>query len=394
MNSLTSSCSIEIDEDSSQHIVFLIHGLHGTIADFDELHHQFSSRMPSLLVHRVRANDGFLKTHRGIDEGGVAVAREINSLSIPETVGKVSFIGHSLGGLFARYAVSCLLQLGFFGRYQPFNFITLASPHLGTRRPQGLLNSVIDGWTRNVLDKSGVQLLLEDPGGPLLSAMAHPDSNASRALRLFRRRALYANVNGDATVPYFTSSLRPCVHPLDHEELIHHPEWPGILIHPQELGGEFELELDSNQTQTQNIDLNIELNSNHDQNLESVLQPSSPPTVTSSSSQSPPHLFVTAEHLATPPSPPSPTLNSSSEMSSPMHTEIILDPFYHALQEDPKFRVISEMALQLDQLSWEKYDVYLDSPFSHVLIAGKSPPLMKSKISRRIPNHIIHHFLL
>ena len=69
-----------------------------------------------------------------------------------ESLRKISFLAHSLGGLFARYAAAVLytttcagnVQLngsetssstehGLIAGLEPVNFITLASPHLGVR---------------------------------------------------------------------------------------------------------------------------------------------------------------------------------------------------------------------------------------------------------------------
>lgn len=57
-----------------------------------------------------------------------------------ESLKKISFLAHSLGGLFARYAVSVLYVSndktagkGLIAGLEAINFITLATPHLGVR---------------------------------------------------------------------------------------------------------------------------------------------------------------------------------------------------------------------------------------------------------------------
>lgn len=47
---------------------------------------------------------------------------------------KVSFIGYSLGGLILRYAAGKLLVMGVFNTVKPMNFISIATPHLGSFR--------------------------------------------------------------------------------------------------------------------------------------------------------------------------------------------------------------------------------------------------------------------
>jgi len=43
---------------------------------------------------------------------------------------------------------------------------------------------------------------------PLLAVMATPGTVFYEALKLFRRRALYANACGDRTVPFCSASIR------------------------------------------------------------------------------------------------------------------------------------------------------------------------------------------
>ena len=45
-------------------------------------------------------------------------------------------------------------------------------------------------------------------GKPLLQVMATPGTSFYRALALFKRRAVYANVRDDRTVPFCTASIR------------------------------------------------------------------------------------------------------------------------------------------------------------------------------------------
>ena len=47
---------------------------------------------------------------------------------------KISFIGHSMGGLISRFAIGLLREGGLFDELEPMSLVTLATPHLGTRR--------------------------------------------------------------------------------------------------------------------------------------------------------------------------------------------------------------------------------------------------------------------
>lgn len=121
------------------------------------------------------STNSYTKTFDGIDVAGRRLANEVRALKfvlekkVLEVVNKmpslrkISFLAHSLGGLFARYAIAilhsvsvetknagqssalivpttrgpaksrCASGLGSIAGLQPINFITLATPHLGVR---------------------------------------------------------------------------------------------------------------------------------------------------------------------------------------------------------------------------------------------------------------------
>jgi len=90
------------------------------------------------------------------------------------------------------------------------NFITIASPHMGSRRPsRGLLNPIIEFITRNMFYRTGKQLMLEDKDDsiPLLVKMSHKDKCWYQALDLFSQKMLYSNIQHDIQVRYCTSAI-------------------------------------------------------------------------------------------------------------------------------------------------------------------------------------------
>lgn len=155
-------------------------------------------------IFAASSSNTFTKTFGGIDGAGKRLAEEVSfyiptmsfpllvwvyqliSVSVPavreqqvrqvvqksKSLKKISFLAHSLGGLFARHAVGVLysaamLQVGdgsvsksgnshlLHGRIaglEPINFITLATPHLGVRgRKQVLLFFSFQNWNQRVL---------------------------------------------------------------------------------------------------------------------------------------------------------------------------------------------------------------------------------------------------
>jgi hypothetical protein len=137
---------------------------------------------------------------------------------------RISFIGHSLGGVVQNFAIAMveLLTNGqFFKRLRPVHLITLASPWLGvsaenpayvklaldmgligrTGQDLGLMNRL-----GQRLDGAPEQKPIRD-SRPILRLLALPDSPAHRVLKRFCTRTIYANVINDGIVPLRTSAM-------------------------------------------------------------------------------------------------------------------------------------------------------------------------------------------
>ena len=156
-------------------------------------------------------------TYDGIDLGAERVTQEIETyISDLEKEGthikKLSIVGYSLGGLVARYAIGLLFSNGWFGRLEPVNFTTFASPHLGVRAPVlGVHHRVWNVLGSQTLSASGRQLftidIFRNTNRPLLSVLADPDSIFILALSQFKHRVLYANIINDRSAPYYTTCI-------------------------------------------------------------------------------------------------------------------------------------------------------------------------------------------
>ena len=125
------------------HLIVLVHGWLGNPEELGYLQssiEKYSERYDKgehlFYVYSVLGNNG--NTSDGIAAGGTRVAQEVNALledlaNRAEAELSISFVGHSLGGLYSRYALS-LLEMEKEGRQhrvQPKVFCTTASPHLG-----------------------------------------------------------------------------------------------------------------------------------------------------------------------------------------------------------------------------------------------------------------------
>ncbi|KAL2023369.1 hypothetical protein VTK56DRAFT_2726 [Thermocarpiscus australiensis] len=149
---------------------------------------------------------------------------------------KISFIGHSLGGLVQTYAVAYIQKHSpqFFDLIKPINFIALATPFLGLNHENPLyvkfaLDFGLVGrtgqdlgltWRAPTIARNGWGALVSNLGEhahkrvygepqpeskPLLRIL--PTGPAHKALKKFRNRTVYSNVVNDGIVPLRTSCL-------------------------------------------------------------------------------------------------------------------------------------------------------------------------------------------
>ncbi|CUM62801.1 uncharacterized protein PRCAT00000359001 [Priceomyces carsonii] len=201
------------DHKKPIHLVILTHGLHSNIStDMLYLKEQIDKIEDNIVVKGFFGNIG--KTERGIKYLGSRVAEYIIDLVSNDTmfnngkVGKVSFIGHSLGGLVQTFAIAYIQNnfLWFFKTIQPINFITLASPMLGVVNENPLYVKI--ALLAGIVGKTGQDLglkFLEKGSKPLLLLL--PTGPTHQALKMFSRRTVYANVINDGVVPLRTSAL-------------------------------------------------------------------------------------------------------------------------------------------------------------------------------------------
>ena len=220
----------------ADYLVVLCHGLDGDPSNLAALKEAITSALGPQKAHFVRLWDS--KANRGgrMRDGIEACAGRLWSELLPllkskialhDLIIRVSFVGHSLGGLILRALAGRLFvwctDHGLGDRFAFDAYISIAVPHLGVRAigdgvsgdglvvglirsvPSGVLRAVsrlFTGWT------SGSELLLESP--TLLNTLT--DDAGCVVLRQFACRLALSNVSGDWTVPYQSASL------LDAEE--------------------------------------------------------------------------------------------------------------------------------------------------------------------------------
>nr|XP_043620933.1 uncharacterized protein LOC122592706 [Erigeron canadensis] len=214
------------NKTQADHLVIMVNGIIGSATDWEYAAKQFVNKLPDkVIVHCSESNSATL-TFDGVDRMGERLAEEVVAVTKrwPE-VSKISFVAHSLGGLVARYAIGKLYENSSseakIAGLQPVNFITVATPHLGSRGPGQLpLLCGLSFLERSALQtahwvagRSGKHLFLTDNDDgelPLLIRMVSDSKDIKfiSALGSFKRRVAYANANYDHMVGWETSSIR------------------------------------------------------------------------------------------------------------------------------------------------------------------------------------------
>lgn len=195
-----------------RHLVVFVHGYVGAASDFDNMVSGFAQSSAALapegsnvVALKIATN---LDTHDGVERGSVRVFKEIQKFVKDQGAGgeitDFSIVGHSLGGLYARFVIRLLDECGFFTTIQPRCFVTLATPHLSIRRSPKSTLSMGWQWVAQSLGQTTRELCLEDRHNLLLGMT---EQHYLRALGRFDKRVLYANVLNDQMVHYSTASI-------------------------------------------------------------------------------------------------------------------------------------------------------------------------------------------
>ncbi|GIL71278.1 hypothetical protein Vretimale_2862 [Volvox reticuliferus] len=199
------------------HLVVLQHGVRGAPINTKYLTNLLSERLGNTgFVYNFSGNVKFA-TYDGIDICGERLFQGVKSAhdnlvhqGTPPT--HISFIGYCLGGLIARYVAGRLFSEGYFDHVTPLNFITIATPHLGSwRQPTSAMHCPMKLPSPEALSRTGAQLYLRDAtpwGPPLLCVLSHPGLNFMAALRTFKNIVTMANVRYDRTVTFCSAAMQ------------------------------------------------------------------------------------------------------------------------------------------------------------------------------------------
>ncbi|KAJ3378591.1 hypothetical protein HDU92_007299 [Lobulomyces angularis] len=203
-------------EKTFKHLILLIHGLNGTPeGDMKglkfllkrKLQIKFSDAVEqNFEIHAISSNRG--KTNDGIIKGSERIFEEVLDLLKNNKNNSInlSIIGHSLGGIYGRYLIFLLEKHKLFEvKLNPFNFFTLATPHLGSLHhiKQFGFNSV-PSWLSNFLLTQTIRDLMLLDEKLLMFKMCTEDEFLI-PLKRFCRRVIYRY---DLSVSYETSAIK------------------------------------------------------------------------------------------------------------------------------------------------------------------------------------------
>ncbi|CDP05377.1 unnamed protein product [Coffea canephora] len=237
------------DASSADHLVIMVHGILGSASDWKFAAEQFVRMLPDkVFVHCSEKNMAAL-TLDGVDVMGERLSEEVlDVIKRKPDMRKISFVAHSVGGLVARYAIGRLYRPPSKGNpefsstnsnaeeskatiagLEPINFITFATPHLGSRGNKQVpflfgvpaFEKAAGLFIHWIFRRTGRHLFLTDHvegKPPLLKRLVEDDGDCHfmSALQAFKRRVAYSNVGYDHIVGWRTSSIRR------HNEL---PKW-------------------------------------------------------------------------------------------------------------------------------------------------------------------------
>ena len=117
------------------HLVVFVHGYQGSKYDMRVLQNFMAKIIPHVVFLGSEANEEMDK--KNIADMGKDLATEVSKFisSSNQHISKISFMGHSLGGIIIRAALEHLKHL----RPYMFTYVSLSSPHLGCRKSKSML---------------------------------------------------------------------------------------------------------------------------------------------------------------------------------------------------------------------------------------------------------------
>lgn len=188
---------------AARHFFVLVHGFQGNKYDLRLLKNQISDTVPLCEFVQSSCNEG--DTYGDLQTLGRKLAKEVSSglASSPYTVGRLSFVCHSIGGLIVRAALDTGVLSAYMNRLCAY--VSLGTPHLGYT------------YSENSLFDSGMWLLKKLKNSSCLHQLTMSDTKSRESSFLFRlskaphlsqfRVVVLAASPQDGYTPFFSSRI-------------------------------------------------------------------------------------------------------------------------------------------------------------------------------------------
>ena len=138
----------------------------------------------------------------GLDKMGKNLEKFVYTCCEKHKPIKISFIGHSLGGLIIRNCIGKLEKNNFFDKIKPNLYVSIATPHLGVYS----ISNIKWYLAKYAIGQTGKELLMEDSEN-IFMEMSKPNTPYIDGLNKFNKKILYGNIEGDNTVSFESSCI-------------------------------------------------------------------------------------------------------------------------------------------------------------------------------------------
>jgi len=190
------------------HLVVCVHGLDGNSADLRLVKTYLEIALPSANLEFLMSEINQSDTFSSLEDMTDKLVNEISyhMKSVPRSIKRISFIGHSLGCILIRSAITRPELSKHSNKF--YTFLSLSGPHLGTLyNTSGLVNAGL--WMIQKWKKAGsLQQLTMKDSGDIRSTFLYKLSKKSN-LELFKH-VLLAGSSQDKYVPIHSARIELC----------------------------------------------------------------------------------------------------------------------------------------------------------------------------------------
>lgn len=192
----------KIMKEKKLHLVVLVHGYQGSKYDMRTLQNYIAKIIPHSVILVATSNEKI--ENQKISTMGKSLSVEIeNFIKNKNNISKISFIGHSLGGIVIREALTHLNHLS----KMMYSFVSLSTPHLGCRKNKSILVSLGMKYLNKVKNDMTITELQMDEASSIEKSYLY---NLSLRDRLFWfKNIILVSSPQDSYVPHSSARIQP-----------------------------------------------------------------------------------------------------------------------------------------------------------------------------------------